>query len=661
MVLMAAFILLYSYQREQAAISEASVGRVRGMVSALDRELARTEATLVTLSTGTLILDNDLEHFHARALRALNNMRVDSIEVLDASGQLLMTTRRPYGTPLPKLSRPPLLARTIATGKPGVSDLFASPTTGKPVITIGVPVKDKNDTVVASLNAVIDPSQLGGILHEQNLPEGWRVSIFDGSGHVVARTHEIEKYLGKSAPPRLKKHMAQQREGSFDGVSLDGIPAFTAFSRSALNNWAVVMGVPRAELIAESQRRLLWLVLFASFALGVGLIYAWRIGGKIAAAVTALKSPAQMLGDGRKFTPPSHSHIPEVDDVAQSLVIASGRLHAALEEDARSRIVLQRHEANLVQAQRVAKIGNWIIEFDTDNYEWSEELYRIVGRSHSIPPIDVTNLSKYFTTESWDALVAVYAQVTGGFAPFNCDAELIKEDGNHVWVGITGELIRDTSGRLSGVRGTVQDISERKDMDVLRRQEEHSRYLSLHDSLTGLPNRALFQDRLSHGIRNAERSKAQLGLMFIDLDHFKQINDTLGHHAGDVLLKEIAGRLSKALRKSDTVARFGGDEFVVLLQDVKDRQSCYDLAQKLIEQVTTPVVFGDETMQLSASIGIAIFPQDAQDAYELIKNADTAMYKAKWAGRNNFQHFSVNSQNETENLPGPSKNLKLVQ
>lgn len=179
------------------------------------------------------------------------------------------------------------------------------------------------------------------------------------------------------------------------------------------------------------------------------------------------------------------------------------------------------------------------------------------------------------------------------------------------------------------------------DITAQKLAEDELRYLANYDALTGLPNRALLMDRIYHGIDQAKRDKRSLALCFIDLDKFKQINDSLGHDIGDLLLKEIARRLTLTLRESDTVARLGGDEFVVLLEGYKTQDNISHVARKMLTVVSEPMQFGTHTVGVSPSIGIAVYPEDAINAAELLKHADVAMYHAKEAGRNNFQFFTA--------------------
>jgi diguanylate cyclase (GGDEF)-like protein/PAS domain S-box-containing protein len=177
------------------------------------------------------------------------------------------------------------------------------------------------------------------------------------------------------------------------------------------------------------------------------------------------------------------------------------------------------------------------------------------------------------------------------------------------------------------------------DITELHEKEEHIRHQAYHDALTGLPNRMLFQDRLKQSLLMAERSNQQLAVMFLDLDRFKVINDTFGHHTGDELLRMVAERLSEVLRQSDTVSRFGGDEFVVLLSDIEGPQDACNVAGKIIEVFAKPLTVDTHELVLSTSIGISLFPEHGNDATALMKNADAAMYNAKESGRNTLKLY----------------------
>jgi diguanylate cyclase (GGDEF)-like protein/PAS domain S-box-containing protein len=194
--------------------------------------------------------------------------------------------------------------------------------------------------------------------------------------------------------------------------------------------------------------------------------------------------------------------------------------------------------------------------------------------------------------------------------------------------------VAERTAELAGANALLQEeITER------RQAEARAHHMAYHDSLTGLPNRALLSDRLDCALRAAQRNERSLAVMFIDLDRFKDINDSLGHATGDYLLREVAGRLCAAVRDSDTVARLGGDEFVVLLPELGGAQDCAQVADKIIDALATPFPFEGHSLHISPSIGICLCPDDGSDVETLMRHADAAMYHAKAAGRNNYQFF----------------------
>jgi diguanylate cyclase (GGDEF)-like protein/PAS domain S-box-containing protein len=199
---------------------------------------------------------------------------------------------------------------------------------------------------------------------------------------------------------------------------------------------------------------------------------------------------------------------------------------------------------------------------------------------------------------------------------------------------LTITAIHDDAGVISHYASLFSDISK------LKESEEHIRSLAYYDPLTNLPNRRLFTDRLGVAIAHAHRSQSRMAVMFVDLDRFKQINDSLGHAAGDALLQAVALRLLDAVREDDTVARMGGDEFVIMLSDVNELDSVVACARRITEAMAQTVQHEHQALQVSCSIGISLYPDDGDDIETLLKNADTAMYRAKDAGRNNFQLYS---------------------
>ncbi len=214
------------------------------------------------------------------------------------------------------------------------------------------------------------------------------------------------------------------------------------------------------------------------------------------------------------------------------------------------------------------------------------------------------------------------------------ELRLVRRDNEVIWLQLLTSALHDQHGKLLGYLGAISDISELKEAQL------QMETLAFYDPLTGLANRRLFRDRLKSSIAKAQRTKTSVALLFIDMDQFKRINDTLGHDAGDLLLVEVARRLQANMRETDTVSRVGGDEFTILLTDVRSSHDVLLVAEKLLRALAEPIHIHGHTLTTTVSIGITMTPDDSIDDNILMKNADLAMYRAKELGRNNIQFFS---------------------
>ena len=214
------------------------------------------------------------------------------------------------------------------------------------------------------------------------------------------------------------------------------------------------------------------------------------------------------------------------------------------------------------------------------------------------------------------------------------EVQIYRRDKTKKWALLNIRVVRDHEGNVLLQEGTVEDVSDRK------AAEERVQFLAYYDALTGLPNRALLHDRLANALANARRRNEKVALLFLDLDRFKIINDSLGHSIGDLLLQEVAERLKKWARAQDTVARIGGDEFIILLSGIKEVPDAAIAAERIMEAMTAEFVVQGHSFNVSCSIGVSLYPAHGVDSEALIKNADAAMYCAKDSGRNNFRFFT---------------------
>ena len=309
---------------------------------------------------------------------------------------------------------------------------------------------------------------------------------------------------------------------------------------------------------------------------------------------------------------------------------------------------LRKSESRLGLAQRIAKIGNWEWRPDINRFTASPELCRLIG----IRPQDFDGTLDSFLhvvhAEDRERVDVALKQILTERKPCDIDHRIVLPHGADFAVHLQAEAVFDDQLQALTIIGTAQDITDRK-------QSEREIYrLAYFDSLTGLANRVLFKDRLTQALAHASRYHSTLAVLFLDLDRFKVINDTLGHNIGDLLLKQVAGRLTESVRHSDSVsrsvdkeenhslARLGGDEFTVLLTNLRDVQDAGTVARRIVEAMANPFSIEGREIFVTISVGIAIFPVDGESIDALLKNADSAMYHAKEKGRNNFQFYSNN-------------------
>ncbi|MGH9034451.1 MAG: EAL domain-containing protein, partial [Acidimicrobiia bacterium] len=301
------------------------------------------------------------------------------------------------------------------------------------------------------------------------------------------------------------------------------------------------------------------------------------------------------------------------------------------------RQALAEREFQLAEAQRTARLGSYTWDLRTGAVSWSDEMYRVLG----FAPGEVVNHGEAFASrlhpDDRDRILDDWRAAPQTQAATSFEYRIVLPGGETRWIHGQARPVLDDDGTLHQLIGTIQDITERK------LAEEAIAFQAGHDSLTQLPNRALFLDRLGQGLARRSRHPSGTAVLFLDLDRFKWLNDSLGHAAGDELLVAVAARLRDAMRAEDTVARFGGDEFVVLCEDVSDEAEAEALADRLASILAAPLTVAGEETTVTVSIGIAYAPRTSSEASpeSLVRDADAAMYRAKEQGRNRHEVFDV--------------------
>jgi len=292
------------------------------------------------------------------------------------------------------------------------------------------------------------------------------------------------------------------------------------------------------------------------------------------------------------------------------------------------------------QAQMIEQIHDSVIATDLDGIIiiWNKGSELLLD--YSAQEMIGQHITKIYLEEDYENLIKDI-EILKRDGDRHTTVRLVKKSAKVIYADLSLSLLRDENGEITAIVRYAQDITERKKAeDILLEQKNLLDYQAHHDPLTGLPNRTLFLDRLHQGISKAKRHQSKLALFFIDLDRFKQINDSLGHEIGDRVLNIVTERLSSTIRQEDTLARLGGDEFTVIMEDLKYSQDASLLADKILNVLEEPIIIQNHTLYISCSIGISIYPKDETDASNLLKDADAAMYRAKDEGRNNYQFYS---------------------
>jgi diguanylate cyclase (GGDEF)-like protein/PAS domain S-box-containing protein len=295
---------------------------------------------------------------------------------------------------------------------------------------------------------------------------------------------------------------------------------------------------------------------------------------------------------------------------------------------------LRESEAHLRLAMDAAQLGMWYWECDTDRFTYSDGLNALFGRPEESQLVDYRVLKDLLHPEDRELFDAAMRHTIRQGEDFQVDYRVVWPDGSVHWVTNRGQVHRGPDGRAQRVIGVAMNITERK------LAEQRIAHMAHHDALTGLPNRVLLRDRIQQAIAQAHRAGSQLAVLFLDLDRFKTINDSLGHQLGDRLLQSVASRILVCVREGDTVSRVGGDEFVIVIPGIGAASDASAVASKILEVLSAAFHLHGNDLHVAASIGISLYPADGSDAETLMRNADTAMYHAKDSGRANHQFFT---------------------
>ncbi len=374
-VALCSYLLYANYRLEKEKIASQTEVLAGQILVELDRELVAMESGLHVLATAEALKNGELQRFHQMARAAMESQTAYNYVLIDRQGRQLINTLRPYGGALPKAGNPPQLAEIFDSGKTVLTDLFEGPLTGQPIIAMGVPVHDKNGEIIYTLNVGLLPNQLSDFLKRQPLPEGWLAAIVDGSGNIIGRTHEAERFVGKKAVPELRAQLKTSNRGSLSAVSKEGIPVSTAYARSPLWNWSVATGAPKSRIDTEMFRMFAGLVAAALCFIIIGSWLAARITRRVVSSVHYLNDAALALRNGKPLTLPK-VQLYEAEAVGHAIVQASHLMakvhhrayHDPLTELGNRALFYELVQHQLAVAEREKK-KLCILAIDLDNFK----------------------------------------------------------------------------------------------------------------------------------------------------------------------------------------------------------------------------------------------------------------------------------------------------
>lgn len=632
------FALLFTreYLNGRAQLERDTIALARAMVHAVDSQLLHVQAAGLALSSSELLARRDLASFHQRARNFIDKTKVGVTVVLsDENGQQLLNTFRDFGAPLPRHGNPDLLHRAFSTRQPIVSDIYIGSVLKKPVLSVELPVMD-GDKMIYDLSIGLLPSEFDGILAAQNLPPAYLAAIFDSQGTIVARTHAPEKFVGQKGTTEFIQRIQESLEGSTKSVTREGVPTFSVWSRSPVTGWSVGIGIPRQKLEAELTHTLAWLFFGMTFLLVGSVVLAWRAARVIAGSVRALVAPAVALGKGEPV------RIPDLA-IQESAEVATAIGQAAE--------LLGEREADLREAHRIAKFGFWQWNLKTDEMTVSESIRELCGRDFPSFP---KQRGALLPEDSWERLSAARDEAVRTGVGFDLELQVNHGNGSTIWINAKCEAVRDKQREVCRLQGSMQNITRRKQAELALDEARQSYLQQLElqvaerttalvaanrelerlgwlDSLTGLRNRRSADEQFRQEFLRLKRSGNPYSILFIDIDHFKRVNDTYGHEMGDAVIRLVASKLESLLRESDFIARYGGEEFIVILPNTAAEGALIS-AEKLRYAVAADAFPTGKPVTISIGVTMALVEDNNEE--QAIRRADIALYQAKEAGRN---------------------------
>ncbi|WP_243359059.1 diguanylate cyclase domain-containing protein [Fundidesulfovibrio terrae] len=543
-------------------------------------------------------------------------------------------------------------ARAVSHGAGGLGDPYVSARTGLPVLTVTAPIKSDTGEIIALVCGSLNLLSRSGLWEQQQrkIGETGYVYVVDRAGRFIIHP-DASRILTRNEPGKnvFLDRTVEGYEGAGETVNSQGVPMIIASRQISSLGWAVLAQVPEVEAFKSIRESVVALGLFFCAAMALVLPAGFWAMRRIAKPLEGLETAAQIISqdlrkaDGALTRPFASSAMDalrkmrsgdEIGKLARAFFQLSVRLKQTLTSLRTAAEDWERTFSSVQEALFVLDAEGKVLRVN----RVAEDRLRMVRSA--------------MVARDWRAVLSMGLPVPEGWPTM----ENLRETGRlklTTRLPETPGVFEFSFSAIQGRRGqaakgfllVVTDVSEKMEA------EERIRELAFHDVLTALPNRMLLTDRLEQAMATADRNASKVGVMFLDLDDFKRVNDTYGHETGDRLLKQVARRLGECLRSNDTLARYAGDEFVAVLMDLKNIDEAARVASRMLESVSEPFDLPGGQARIGASIGIAVYPGDGVSPQQLISHADTAMYRAKGRGKNSFRFVEQPAVADGERLP----------